>query len=323
MLFLPFMMNSQKRGLPVVTVFICLLCLFVYWQQYSIDKRHNEAASAFCAETIDTNTQAIQQRIADRFPGVGCRAIYQTLRNSISPAEQLRNIVENIEPLGLFTPASEDRAYMFGRLAERYQRYEVRVPLPLTSKLAYDPAQPSLWRMLTSTISHGDAMHLFGNLLFFFIFAASVELVVGHLLFSVFIAIATVGTNLGYSYAMAGVPGALPTVGLSGVVMASVAALGIMVPRAEIRCFFWLLLIFRVFCLPAWLLALWYVGWDIFDMNRLGATSLVNYSSHISGAVLGLLFGLLCVLFARDSIESATEQYSNGDDLPLTTLVNR
>lgn len=317
------MMDSQKRGLPVCTVFICMVCLFVYWQQYSTDKRHTDAVTAFCSEPLDANTEAIHQRIADAFPGVGCRVIYETLRRADSAPEQLREIVESVEPLGLFARLGDDQAYMFGRIAERFQRYQVRVPSALTSELAYNPAEPNFWRMVTSTFSHGDAMHLFGNLLFFFVFAASVELIVGHLLFAAFIAVATVVTSLGYSYAMLGVSGALPTVGLSGVVMAAVAALGVMVPRAQIRCFFWLLLIFRVFRLPAWLLALWYVGWDLFDMNRLGAMSYVNYAAHVSGAVLGVVFGLACFLFAKPSIERATEEYSSGDDLPLTTLVNR
>lgn len=319
-LFLPFMMHSQKRGLPVVTVFICLLCLFVYWEQYNTDKQHTDAVSAFCDETIDSNTEAIQRRIGERFPGIDCRLIYQTLRDSETPSQQLREIIENIEPLGLFTPVGEDRAYMFGRLAERYERYEFVVPAPLTTKLAYDPADPDLWSMLTATFSHGDWIHLLGNLLFFFIFAASVELVVGNLIFACFIAIATVGTSLGYSFAMIGVPNPVPTVGLSGVVMAALAALGVMVPRAEIRCFFWFLVIFRVFRLPVWVLAIWYIGWDVYDMVRLGATTYVNYASHVSGAILGVLFGLICLLYAKDSITAATDEYSISEELPLTTL---
>jgi len=304
----------------VVTVFICLLCVFIYWAQYTADKQHANAVTAFCSETLDANTLTIQRRIGERFPGIDCRLIYQTLRDAESPAERLREIIENIEPLGLFTPPSEDRAYMYGRVAERYQRYQVQVPAPLTSKLAYDPANPDLWRMLTSTFSHGDVIHLLGNLLFFFIFAASVELVVGNLLFALFIAFATVGTSLGYSYAMIGVAHALPTVGLSGVVMAALTALGVMVPRAQIRCFFWFLLVFRIFRLPVWMLALWYIGWDLFDMNRLGAITPINYASHISGAVLGVLFGLVCMLFVRESIDAATDEYASTEDLPLTTL---
>ncbi len=319
-LFLPFMMDSQKRGLPVVTVFICLLCLFVYWEQYTTDKQHSDAVAAFCSETLDTNTLTIHRRIGERFPGIGCQLIYKTLRDTESPAERLREIIDSIEPLGLFTPINEDRAYMYGLVAERFKRYQLQVPAPLTAKLAYDPANPDIRRMLTSTFSHGDVIHLLGNLLFFFIFAASVELVVGNLLFAGFIAFATVGTSLGYSYATLGVAQALPTVGLSGVVMAALAALGVIVPRAQIRCFFWFLLMFRVFRLPVWLLALWYIGWDLFELNRLGATTYVNYASHISGAVLGVLFGLICLVFARESITAATEEYISSEDLPLTTL---
>jgi len=321
-LFLPFMMDSQKRGLPVVTVFICLVCLFIYWEQYNTDKQHTDAVATFCTKTLDGNTQAIHRHIAHRFPGIGCQQVYQALRDSESPAEQLREIIENIQPLGLFTPIGEDRAYMYGRIVESFERYQILVPAPLTAKLAYDPANPDLWRMLTSTFSHGDVWHLLGNLLFFFIFAASVELVVGNLLFAIFVVIATIGTSLGYSYAMSGVVGALPTVGLSGVVMAALAALGVMAPRAKIRCFFWFLVIVRIFRLPVWLLALWYIGWDLYDMNRLGLGTItyVNYASHISGAVLGAIFGVVCLLFAKEAIAAATDEYRSSEELPLTTL---
>jgi membrane associated rhomboid family serine protease len=96
---------------------------------------------------------------------------------------------------------------------------------------------------------------------------------------------------------MAGVDSALPTVGLSGVVMAAVAALAIMMPAVRIRCFFWFIVIFRILRVPALLIALWYIGWDIYEMNQLDNKSLINYVAHVSGAAIGALFGAWYAVF--------------------------
>ena len=115
--------------------------------------------------------------------------------------------------------------------------------------------------------------------------------------------IATFGTSLAYSYVMAGVDGALPTVGLSGVVMAALVALAIMMPSVKIRCFFWFIVIFRIFRIPALFLAIWYIGWDIYEMNQLGNKSYINYVAHISGAMIGAGFGLYYLLFRKKQLE--------------------
>ena len=79
--------------------------------------------------------------------------------------------------------------------------------------------------------------------------------------------------------------------------MAAVAALGIMLPSIRIRCIFWFFVIFRILHVPALFLAAWYVGWDIYELNRNDDTSYVNYIAHISGAGIGALFGIYYLFF--------------------------
>ena len=115
------------------------------------------------------------------------------------------------------------------------------------------------------------------------------------------------GTSLAYGFVMAGVDGALPTVGLSGVVMAAVAALGIMLPTVRIRCFFWFIVFFRIFRIPALILAAWYIGWDIYAYKEYGDESYVNYVAHLSGALIGGLFGGYYLLFRRAMLRAMLE----------------
>jgi membrane associated rhomboid family serine protease len=108
---------------------------------------------------------------------------------------------------------------------------------------------------------------------------------------------------------MIGVEQALPTLGLSGVVMSSVSALGVMMPAARIRCFFWFLIYFKTFRVSALILALWYVGWDIYEMNKFGNHSYINYVTHVSGAGIGVLFGIFYSLFRKDILREAAVSY--------------
>jgi membrane associated rhomboid family serine protease len=89
----------------------------------------------------------------------------------------------------------------------------------------------------------------------------------------------------------------MPTIGLSGVVMGVIGLFAYLAPTARIRCVLWLLVFWRVLRVPAWILALWYVGWDVYSLMHNDGSSHVNFVAHVSGAALGYLSGL--VLFRK------------------------
>jgi len=302
-------MDSQKRGFPLITPIICIICIVIYSEQYRSDSLHYEAQRNFCNELVSANSRIILDRIGRTSSGARCYTILESIRSEEDSSTAVKMMVENIEPLKYFGNENEDRNFTASELEESYRRYNLYVPRPLTQDLSYDPSELDLWRMLTATFSHADASHLLGNLLFFFVFGASVELIVGYIAYAGFIGVATIATSLGYSFAMMGVENALPTVGLSGVVMATLGALGVMMPNVKIRCFFWFIWIFKVFRVPVYLLALWYVGWDIIDMNRIGDVSYINYAAHISGAAIGAAFGAVYLVFGKATIREAAIQY--------------
>jgi len=103
---------------------------------------------------------------------------------------------------------------------------------------------------------------------------------------------------------------ALPTVGLSGVVMGMIALFVFFIPWARISCFLWLIVFYRRFALPAWLLASWYIGWDVYALfTREGSTG-VNLVAHLSGAAIGFLLG---VTFFRQKRHWAQELVEEKD----------
>lgn len=309
MLFLPYAMDSGKKGLPFFTVLICFICCFVYWEQYHADSRHFKAIDSFCLNSIDQHTLSMLKLVEPTFDSTRCYGFFDDIRKAPNIDQKLTELTNAAKPLKVFATVEEDRAYIYNRILESYRIYDRMVPPALTTELAYDPKDMNLGRMITSTFSHGDLIHLLGNLLFFYIFAASVELIIGNVMFALFIGASTIGTSLAYSYATANVDNALPTIGLSGVVMAGVAALAVMMPFARIRCFFWFVVVFKVFRIPAALLALWYISWDIYGMKQLGETSYINYVAHVSGAAIGALLGAYYLVFKREKLKEASVHY--------------
>jgi len=281
----------------------------VYWEQYSKDKKYYEALEQYCYKDIDSQVLEALRNVKHVKSGNYCREIFEDVRTTSRPPVALKSLADQAKLTGLFKNSEDDHAYTFYRLSEGYQAFENQVPTLLTKDLSYDPRKPDLWKMFSATFSHGDLWHLLGNLLFFYIFAAAVELVIGHTVFTAFILLTSIVTNLAYTYATLNLPGAMPTVGLSGVVMSMVAALALMLPHAKISFFFWFVIIVRVFHFPALYIAVWYIGWDIYDIQRFGATSGINYVAHISGAIMGAVLALYYVIFEKKRVRAANRHY--------------
>ncbi|MES9946547.1 MAG: rhomboid family intramembrane serine protease [Candidatus Thiodiazotropha sp.] len=307
MFFLPYKLDSELYKIPYVTLFICIICIFIYWNQYRIDGHYQESIQAYCNTNIERGDLILIRKITHQENGNQCKQLFESIRKAHVPKDKLEALALESDPMGSFATAEDDYNYRLNRLQELYRNFAMSVPEDLTGALAYDPKKINLVNMITSTFSHADVLHLLGNLLFFYIFSASVELIFGGFLYLGFILLASLGTSLAYSYAVIGVEQALPTIGLSGVVMASVAALAVMLPTARIRCFFWFIFFFRIIRIPALLLAVWYIGWDFYEMNLYGDESNINYVAHISGAGIGAIFGIIYYLFRRDNIHATVQ----------------
>ena len=306
MFFLPYRLDAKRNGIPFLTLLICLVCIFVYWQQHSADRDYYKSIERFCLYDLSKREIAWLNRVPSERPGNRCAAVLETIRDSEDATAAIERLSRLAKPIKLYKSKQENIRHVERELGGIYHKFERDVPRHLTSDLAYDPKKWDIVKMVTSTFSHGSAMHLAGNLLFFYIFAASIEIVFGALVYLLFIVLTTLGTSVAYSLAMAGVDGALPTVGLSGVVMAAVAALGIMLPSIRIRCIFWFVVIFRILRVPALLLAVWYVGWDIYEMSRNDQTSYINYVAHVSGAAIGAMFGAYYLFFKSKMLKEIT-----------------
>ena len=296
MLFIPFRYDLNLSKLPVLTIVVCLVCIGVYSQQFANELEFHEESLNYCSQSMTSAQRMALEKSTGSGTAEACVSLMYKLTLAEDPEGVVRYFAANAEKFAAYNE-EDSRIFIENFLMEKYKGYLRTVPAYQTKALWYVPNSWNPVTMVTSTFSHGSWDHLIGNLVFFFAFAAAVELIVGSLAFLGIIFAMVFGTNIAYSLAMASVENPLPTVGLSGVVMGMMAMLAYFMPTAKIRCFYWFLIKIGTVAVSAWVLALIYIGidvWTLFSQEEMGG---VNLIAHVSGAIIGILLG--STLFRR------------------------
>ncbi|WP_151719909.1 rhomboid family intramembrane serine protease [Gemmobacter serpentinus] len=145
-------------------------------------------------------------------------------------------------------------------------------------------------RVFSSMFLHAGWAHIFGNMLFLWIFGDNLEDQFGHMGFLVFYLLA------GVAAAMAQVafePGSgIPMVGASGAIAGVMGGYLLLYPRAKVDVLFFFLIFFRILPIPAWgVLGFWFASQLI---GMVGPVELggVAYWAHAGGFVAGLVLAL-------------------------------
>ena len=292
MLLIPYKADVDLGRWPVMTLLVCAICTWVFVRQDLSARAYTHSLDEFCTHGITRDEQLVM-RYLDVEPGTHYCDVLLRIRDAPDAKLAIASIAQGATPMPFYPNREDGERYIYGVLNDSYDRFERRVSNNLTDKLHYDPKHPTLATMVTAAFSHGDWWHLISNLVFFFAFAASVEVITGYGYYAGFILLSAIGTHLAYSYSVRGIDGALPTVGLSGVVMAMMAFLAAVMPALSIRCFFWFFIVIRVFRVPALAIAGLYILENIFDYVTRDPNDNINYVAHISGAAIGIGMGLL------------------------------
>jgi membrane associated rhomboid family serine protease len=143
--------------------------------------------------------------------------------------------------------------------------------------------------MFTSMFLHGSWMHLIGNLWFLWIFGNNVEDSMGHGRFLVFYLLT--GLVASGSHIASDPTSPLPMVGASGAISAIMGAYLVLYPRARVYTLFIIIIIIRVFPLPAWFFLLYWLSLQV-AYSTLQASSGgggVAFWAHIGGFLAGLV----------------------------------
>jgi membrane associated rhomboid family serine protease len=142
---------------------------------------------------------------------------------------------------------------------------------------------PVYFNFLSSMFMHGDFMHIFGNMLFLWIFGDNIENMIGHVRYAAFYLIC--GFAAAIAQIILGPDSVIPMLGASGAISGVLGGYMLLFPTNRVRA-----LIFNVFTtVPAYVaLGLW-IGVQLLqgylaDPRQGG----VAYAAHIGGFLAGL-----------------------------------
>lgn len=164
--------------------------------------------------------------------------------------------------------------------------------IPARLFVGYDPSfahavapLPVPATLLTTMISHGGLMHIFGNLFVMYLLADNVEDAIGH--GPKFIAFAVITGIVGtLGHGLSNPNSEIPLVGLSGVCSAMMGAYILLWPRANIKTLVGFFIFFRTFNIPAVLIfAFWLFGQISGFLNPVGN---VAYDVHLYSLLAGM-----------------------------------
>ena len=145
--------------------------------------------------------------------------------------------------------------------------------------------------LLTSMFMHGGLAHLFGNMLFLWIFGDNLENALGHSRYLIFYLICGLIASLAHVFVTVafGLNALVPSLGASGAISGVLGGYILLFPHRRVR-----VIMFRMLTeVPAYMaIGLWFLFQLISGLGVLGSGSQVGgvaYAAHIGGFVAGLI----------------------------------
>ena len=170
---------------------------------------------------------------------------------------------------------------------------------PLTGQAIRAPGVPSTpvsayLTLLTSMFMHGGIAHIFGNMLFLWIFGDNIEDRLGHIRYLIFYLVCGIIAGLSHVFATALFASSaadllVPSLGASGAISGVLGAYILLFPTRRVT----VIISWFVTQVPAFIaIGLWFVFQLISGLGVLGSGSQaggVAYAAHIGGFISGLL----------------------------------
>lgn len=142
--------------------------------------------------------------------------------------------------------------------------------------------------LLTSMFMHGGLAHLFGNLLYLWIFGDNIENKIGHLRYLIFYLLCGVIASLAHVFTSVLFESNLliPSLGASGAISGVLGGYIILFPKRRVR----VIMLYRLTEVPAlFAIGIWFVFQLISGIGMLGNDQGgVAYGAHIGGFLTGL-----------------------------------
>lgn len=297
-MFVPLKADFKLKHWPVFTVLVCVVCLAVFLKQASDWRKFELAGQRYCMKPQSHLTEMVMQKVDTIRSAEGCGQVMYALSVSEDAAKEIEEIVGALKPLSGFSP-EDSREYVTQMLTDELRYFRSIVPDNPNHKFAYNTGSWNVWHMVTCSFAHGGWGHIIFNLIFFFAFATTVEALIGPIAFVVFIFASSLIIGVTDSVVSELTDGHRWTLGLSGVVMGMMGLFAYLLPRGKIRCYYWFIVIFGSVAIPGWILAIWFIGGDIFRLFTYDDHGAINVLAHVSGGISGFLYGFFFLKRSR------------------------
>jgi membrane associated rhomboid family serine protease len=170
------------------------------------------------------------------------------------------------------------------------------VPADLVAALqAGDYVSGPTLDLVTHIVLHGSWLHLAGNMLFLWIFAANVEDMLGRPRFAALFLVG--GVAAAFGHVLVEPTSEIPTIGASGAISAVLGAYLVLVPRARIQSLVFLVFFYELIDVPAVVvLGFWFLLQLIDGLVSLGLTAGMDagiaFWAHIGGFAAGVAMAI-------------------------------
>src|SRR2546421_3976461 len=154
---------------------------------------------------------------------------------------------------------------------------------------------PVYLTLITSMFMHGGIAHIFGNMLFLWIFGDNIEDRMGHLRYAIYYLVCGILAGLSHVFATAAFAGGneasllIPSLGASGAISGVLGGYILLFPTRRVM----VMISWFVTAVPAFIaIGLWFIFQLISGLGVLGSGSQaggVAYAAHIGGFIAGLV----------------------------------
>jgi len=299
-IFFPYRADVVTKRLPLLTISVCIICIIVFIFQCLSDTTYNKNCSLLMQQENMKEYNALRSSASsDNNQDCELLAYLRTIKYPESAIREISGeIVQSKEYRGKWKQDEIDVI-----LTEASKNYAATVPESLTDKLSFKSNRYDVIGTYTAIFAHASWDHLLFNLIFFFAFAASVELLAGHLFFMLMFVISPILMAIFFSnsFVAAGDIHGGARLGLSGVCNVFMAGLLVLKPRMNIKTLFWFLVIFRTYSVPLWFIAAWWISWDISALLHPSDDG-IGHISHFTGACTGALAAFIYRLLMEKKI---------------------
>ncbi|HEX8616726.1 MAG TPA: rhomboid family intramembrane serine protease [Thermoanaerobaculia bacterium] len=188
------------------------------------------------------------------------------------------------------------------------------------SAFGYAPWEVGI-TLVTSLFLHGGFVHLFGNLIYLWVFGGAIENVMGHVRYLAFYIACGAAGSLTHTVLFPSSP--IPSIGASGSIAGVLGAFLVLRPHARIVTLFPLVVYWAMAEIPALLFLPVWLGMQFFNgflsleaASRTQEVAGVAWWAHVGGFVFGALIAVIYRSFdknvkARRSAPSQVESVEN------------